>query len=163
MKTMAGAYWDKEQKRPINTKAALKWVLKNENITTTVPDCSNTDQLIQDIEVMSDLNLSDEELQDLKPPSEGLTSGIYCQQCGSCLDQCPNRVDIPVYMRSYMYAFGHHNFPHAKYTLESAGSRKDPCSRCSKCDVKCLMGFDIRKKIREISGILDIPQDFLHV
>lgn len=163
MKTMAGAFWDKERQQPINTRAALKWVLKNENITTTVPDCSNTDQLIQDIEVMSDLNLTEEELQDLKPPSEGLTSGIYCQQCGNCLSQCPNQVDIPAYMKSYMYAFGHHNFPHAKYTLESHGLKRYPCSDCSHCDVKCTMGFDIRNKIREISGILDIPQEFLHV
>jgi len=163
MKTMAGAYWDKEKTRPINTRAALKWVLQNENISTTVPDCSNVDQLMQDIEVMSDLNLTEEELQDLKPPSEGLTSGIYCQQCGNCLSQCPNGVDIPSYMRSYMYAYGHHNLPHAKYTLASAGLKKDPCSGCTTCDVKCRMGFNIREKIRDISGIFDIPQDFLHV
>lgn len=163
MKTMAGAFWDKEQKKPINTRAALKWVLKNENITTTVPDCSNNDQLIQDIEVMSDLNLSEKELQDLNPPSEGLSSGIYCQQCDNCMDQCPNRVDIPAYMRSYMYAFGHHNLPYAKYSLESPGLKKNPCSGCKECDVKCAMGFDIRKKIGEISGIFEIPQDFLHV
>ncbi len=38
MKTMAGVFWDKERTRPINTKASLKWVLKNENIHTTVPE-----------------------------------------------------------------------------------------------------------------------------
>ncbi len=36
MKTMAGAYWDREKTKPINGVAALKWVLQNENIHTTV-------------------------------------------------------------------------------------------------------------------------------
>ncbi len=54
MKTMAGAYWDKERTMPINTRAALKWVLKNENIHTSVPDCGDFNQLNQDLEIMSD-------------------------------------------------------------------------------------------------------------
>lgn len=163
MKTMAGAYWDKARTKPINTRAALKWVLRNENIHTTVPDCSNFEQLNQDIEVMSSLSISKEELQDLTPVSGGSTSVLFCQQCGECIPQCPHKVDIPTIMRSYMYAYGHHNLPHASVTFKSSGSSRDLCSGCTECKIRCSMGFDIRKKIYDISRIADISEEFLFV
>lgn len=163
MKTMAGAFWDGERTKPINTRAALKWVLQNEHIHTTVPDCSNHDQLVQNLEIMADLKLTEEEKKDLKTPSGELTSGIYCQQCGECLPQCPKGVDIPTLMRSYMYAFGHRNLPHAKHSMSITGLKRNPCSECANCDINCKMGFDIKKKIEAISMIIDIPHDFLHV
>jgi predicted aldo/keto reductase-like oxidoreductase len=151
MKTMAGAYWDKERTRPINSRAALKWVLRNENIHTSVPDCGDFNQLNQNLGLMSDIKLTEQELKDLIPPSEGLISGLYCQQCGECLPQCPYGVDIPTLMRGYMYAFGHHNFAQAKITLTNAGLKGVQCSGCETCRVRCKMGFDIRKKILDIS------------
>lgn len=163
MKTMAGAFWDKERIKPINTRAALKWVLQNKNIHTAVPDCSDFDQLAQNIEIMSDIELTGTEIKDLVPPAGELTSSIFCQQCGECLCQCPHGVDIPTLMRSYMYAYGHQNLPHAQSTLTSIGLTKNPCLECATCNIQCSMGFDIRKKIRDISRIIDIPKDFLHV
>ncbi len=163
MKTMAGAFWDKERTKPINTRAALKWVLRNENIHTTVPDCTTYEQLSQDLGIMSDLKLTEDEMKDLEPPPEEPVSGLYCQQCGECLNQCPYELDIPALMRSYMYAFGHHNLPHAQYTLAAAGLKSNPCSGCTTCNVKCKMGFDIRKKIHDISRIIEIPRDFLYI
>jgi predicted aldo/keto reductase-like oxidoreductase len=162
MKTMAGAFWDKERTKPINSRAALKWVLQNENIHTSVPDCGDFSQLNQDLEIMSDTGLTEQELKDLIPPSGALISGLYCQQCGECLSQCPSGMDIPCIMRSYMYAFGHHNFAHAKYTIASTGLRSNPCSSCTTCNVSCKMGFDIKKKITDISGIINVPDEFLH-
>jgi predicted aldo/keto reductase-like oxidoreductase len=151
MKTMAGAYWDKERTRPINSRAALKWVLRNENIHTSVPDCGDFNQLNQNLGLMSDIKLTEQELKDLIPPSEGLISGLYCQQCGECLPQCPYGVDIPTLMRGYMYAYGYNNPAHAKYTLRSVSFESVPCSACATCNVSCKMGFDIRKKILDIS------------
>lgn len=160
MKTMAGVYWDRGKTEPINTKAALKWALRNENIHTTVPDCSSYDQLTQDLAIMSDLKMTEEEKQDLKPPSEKLSSGIYCQQCNRCISQCPENLDIPTIMRSYMYAYGHRNLAHAQNTLSSSGLSSVPCNTCNDCSVKCQMGFDIRTKILDIARLKDIPEDF---
>jgi predicted aldo/keto reductase-like oxidoreductase len=161
MKTMAGAFWDKERTKPINATAALKWVLKNENVHTTVPDCSTYDQLNQDLAVMANPELTEEEKQDLKPPSEELSSGLYCQQCNQCISQCPESIDIPTIMRSYMYAYGYKNLDFALETLCSTGLRSFPCSDCSDCNVKCLMGFDVRSKILDIARLQDIPKDFI--
>ncbi len=161
MKTMAGAFWDKERTKPINATAALKWVLKNENVHTTVPDCSTYDQLNQDLAVMANPELTEEEKQDLKPPSEELSSGLYCQQCNKCISQCPESIDIPTIMRSYMYAYGYKNLDFAQETLCSTGLRSFPCNDCSDCKVKCLMGFDVRSKILDIARLQDIPKDFI--
>jgi predicted aldo/keto reductase-like oxidoreductase len=161
MKTMAGAYWDKNGVRPINTRAALKWVLQNENIHTTVPDCGDFNQVNQDIEIMSDISLTDDEMKDLMPPSGNKVSGLYCQQCGECLHQCSYGVDIPTLMRSYMYAFGHHNLHYAKLTMANSGFKINPCADCTKCSVSCKMGFNIREKIIDIFKIAYLPDNYL--
>lgn len=52
MKVMAGAYWDKERQHPINGKAALKWLLQDTNLHTTIPSADNYDQLETNLSVM---------------------------------------------------------------------------------------------------------------
>lgn len=163
MKTMAGVYWDKERTKPINTKASLKWVLKNENIHTTVPDCSSFDHLYQNLGLMANLELSEEEKRDLKSPSEELSTGIYCQLCSKCIPQCPEGLDIPTIMRSYMYAYGHKNLAHAQHTFDIAKVPGGSCFECSTCLVDCTMGFDIKSKIQDIARIHDVPYDFISV
>jgi ferredoxin len=106
---------------------------------------------------MSDLKLSEDEIKDLIPPSEKLVSGLYCQQCGECIIQCPYGVDIPTIMRSYMYAFGHHNLSYAKLTMANAGFKENPCLYCTTCNVSCKMGFNIREKIVDIFRAVDLP------
>ncbi|RLD31531.1 MAG: hypothetical protein DRI73_08575 [Bacteroidetes bacterium] len=161
MKTMAGAYWDKERTMPINTRAALKWVLNNENIHTTVPDCSSFDQLDQDLNLMGDYKLTEDEKQDLELTSDKLSTGIYCQQCGKCIPQCKEGLDIPTIMRSYMYAYGYKNLAHAKHTLQSASVPVSACSGCATCTIDCTMGFDISKKLADINRLSDVPEEFL--
>ncbi len=161
MKTMAGAYWDREKTKPINGVAALKWVLQNENIHTTVPDCANYDQLDIDLAIMANPELTEKEKQDLEPPSEELSSGLYCQQCSKCIPQCPENIDIPTIMRSYMYAYGYRNLEHARKTLCSTGIQSFPCTDCSSCTVRCQMGFDVRTKILDIARLQDVPEDFI--
>lgn len=163
MKTMAGVYWDKERTKPINTTAALKWALQNENIHTAVPDCSTYDHLNQNLSIMANLKLTEEEKLDLKPPVEGMSSGLYCQQCNQCIPQCPANLDIPTIMRSYMYAYGYRNLAHARETLCTAGLRSVTCESCNECKVTCQMGFDIKSKILDIARLKDVPEDLIHL
>jgi hypothetical protein len=78
MKTQAGVYWDSTQRRKINMKVALKWVLRDENVHTTVPAFSNYDELEGDLAVMRDLAPSPAEEQDLRQGEEAELSGLYC-------------------------------------------------------------------------------------
>jgi len=161
MKTMAGAYWDRERKHPINSKAALKWVLQDENVHTAVPGFTTFYQMELDLSVMEDLTLSPEEKADLKLGEKLALTGLYCQQCEKCLDQCPESLDIPTLMRSYMYAYGYRNPLHAKDTLKNVNLARIPCKNCKTCQVKCSIGFDVRNKILDIVRIKDVPEDFL--
>ena len=161
MKTMAGVYWDKERKHPINAKAALKWVLQDENVHTTIPGISTFDQLELDMSVMEDLTLTPKEREDLKLGQKTSMSGLYCAQCNRCRLQCRYNLDIPTMMRSYMYVYGYRNPAKAKETLQSVDLNNTPCIDCHTCAVTCSMGFDIRNKILDIVRLKDVPEDFL--
>ena len=161
MKTMAGVYYDKERTKPINTKAALKWVLNNPHVHTTVPGMTTFSQLKQNIEVMQNPGLSDEEEKSLQLGHMADPTGLYCQQCGSCVSQCLQKLDIPGFMRSYMYAYGYRNRFQAKKTLLTAIADGAACESCSICSVSCRMGFDIPTKIEDIRRLEKIPDDFL--
>jgi predicted aldo/keto reductase-like oxidoreductase len=161
MKTMAGAYWDKEKKQPINSEAALKWALQNENVHSAVPGVTTFDQVKKDIALMADLSLNDKDKSDLQLSMHDSPEGPFCQQCGVCLPQCSAGLDIPTLMRSHMYAYGYRNLAHAHDTLSYAATDTDPCSGCGTCSVSCAMGFDIRTKVTKIARLNDVPREFL--
>ena len=110
---------------------------------------------------MTDLTLTEEEEQALKPPSPEMSSGLYCRQCNRCLSQCPAAMDIPTVMRSYMYAYGYRNLEFARKTLDSADLSSIPCVNCSECQVNCAMGFDVRSRILDIARLQNIPEDLI--
>jgi len=159
MKTQAGGFWDEQRSQPINARAALKWVLRNENVHTVMAGMTTYDELLGNLSMMKDLNLSPDELKDLKLADLEQTGGIYCLQCRKCLDQCPEQLDIPTLMRSYMYAYGYRNLAHARQTLDFANISGNPCGNCDECTVTCTAGFNVGKKVRsiaklEVSGML---------
>jgi predicted aldo/keto reductase-like oxidoreductase len=160
MKTQAGAYWDKERQEPINMKAALKWALQNENVHTSIPGFTAFDQMELDLTVMEDLTLTPKEKADLRLDEENAHAGLYCQQCGTCQEQCPSNVDVPSLMRSYMYAYGYKNLSLAHSTIEELGVYL-PCSDCRSCSLRCPNGFDVRQKVKDITRLKAIPPEFL--
>jgi len=159
MKTQAGAFWDKARKDPINMTAALKWALNNPDITTAIPGFTTFDQLETDVKVLRDLTLTEQEKKDLRLGVQ--TGGLYCQQCGTCLAQCPKALPIPSLMRGYMYAYGYRNLEAARDVVASLGLSDDPCGDCSTCGVRCAFSFDIRDRVTDIARIVKVPEDFL--
>jgi predicted aldo/keto reductase-like oxidoreductase len=150
MKTMAGAFWDKEKTKPINGSAALKWAVRNPCVTTAVPGMTTYEQLAADVSVMRDPSLTAGEKAELQLSHGGPADGPFCQQCGQCVGQCRDGLDIPTMMRSYMYAYGYGNLDHARQTLALARRSENVCGECSDCAVRCPMRSDVRAKIRDI-------------
>lgn len=161
MKTLAGVYEDKSRTRPLNTDAALKWVLKNENISSVVSGMSSLEELKKNLTMIGNLKISDEELKDLNLTGLNQQPGLYCRQCLKCVPQCPHNLEIPTIMRSYMYAYGYSNMQQAKHTLSEAGMTDNPCNKCEVCNVKCTAGFDLKDRIKDISRLNDVPAEFL--
>jgi hypothetical protein len=161
MKTQAGVYWDSERQRPINMKAALKWVLRNKNVHTTIPGFTTFEQMQTDLSVMEDMELTPAEELDLRVDEQMGLRGLYCDQCAECASQCPHGVDIPTLMRSYMYAYGYRNLFAAKQAFEESRTADLPCAVCDLCAVRCHMGFDVRRRAMDIARIRDVADDFI--
>ena len=160
MKTLAGGgFFDKEKTKPINTTAALKWALSNQHITTTIPGMTDFDQLDLNVKILTNITLSDKELNDLVVPTA--ESGLYCNGCRNCIEQCSKKLPVPDLMRAYMYAYGYSNPAMAHSLLMEIGTTGNPCSDCTDCNVDCIKKFRIREKITDISRLVNVPVDFL--
>jgi predicted aldo/keto reductase-like oxidoreductase len=155
MKTQAGVYWDRTRLRQINMKAALKWVLQDENVHTTIPAFSNYEEMWEYLSVMEDLSLTPEERRDLTLGTDLGFSGPFCQQCRECQPQCPSGLEIPGLMRAYMYAFGHKKPHKARETLKGWSPAGLVCRDCAACTVRCALGFDVRSRALELAGVLE--------
>jgi predicted aldo/keto reductase-like oxidoreductase len=135
-------------------QAALKWVLRNENITTSIPGYTTFEHMKEDFDIAYDLEFNEKEkclLGDCK-----LKIGMgYCRQCDLCVGDCPAGVDVPTLMRTHMYAAQYANFHHARVTLDEIeeGRGLDGCSGCGACTVRCPHSVDVAAKIEELKLI----------
>jgi predicted aldo/keto reductase-like oxidoreductase len=160
MKTLAGGgFLDKEKTKPINSTAALKWVLSNPDVTTTISGMTDFDQLDLNIKILADISITDQEKKDLIIASA--ERGLYCTGCTTCLNACTMNLPVPDLMRAYMYAYGYSNPAMAQSLLSELGTNDNPCKECSLCKVECTKKFDIREKIADISRLVNVPSDFL--
>lgn len=159
MKTMAGAFLDREKTKPINCKAALKWVLQDPNVHTSIPGITSFDMLAENLSVVEDIELTEEEMKDLR--DAGLIAGMYCDGCPSCTGNCRKHLPVHDIMRSYMYAYGYNDFKKARNVLDDSGIRNNPCKDCESCTIVCPKNFNVAERIKDISRITNIPGEFL--
>lgn len=159
MKTMAGGFHDKERTKPVNTQAALKWALTNPNIHTTIPGITAFEHLTSDLEVMTDITLSQAEKDELLAAET--SQGLYCNACSNCVSGCSNGLPIPEIMRAYMYAYGYGSLPMASELLSQTDVESDPCTGCDVCTAECVKGFNLRNKITDIARLKNVPRDFI--
>jgi len=159
MKTMAGGFHDKERKQPINCKAALKFVLQDENITTAIPGNTSFDHLSMNASVNSDLAMSAQEQADLMiGKSQG---GLYCQGCEHCVPHCPKGLPIPDLMRAYMYTYGYRDSRQAQDLLLSLNLPNNPCEECAECSAVCAKNFAVSERVADVMRLTSVPEEFI--
>jgi predicted aldo/keto reductase-like oxidoreductase len=159
MKTMAGGMGGYLGGKIPVAAAALKWVLQDPNVATTIPGFTTFDQMEMDLSVMEDISLTENEKELLKTASNA--PGLYCQGCGQCAKDCIAKLPIPELMRAYMYTYGYRNLRLAHDLVTSLGLPTNICQECGQCPVKCSVGFDIPTKIRNVARLRDVPSEFL--
>jgi len=159
MKNMAGGFLDKEKKKPINCKAALKWVLSNPLIHTCIPGITNFEMLKENWQVAQNHELGESEKGDLQLAMN--EPGMFCHGCLTCSGQCPKNLPIPDLMRSYMYNYGYSYPAKAHTTVAKLNISANPCEACPECTVNCPNGFDVRERITDIARIKLVPASFL--
>lgn len=132
-------------------QAALKWVLENPYVDTTIPGMTAFDQLDEDLAVMG-TKMSFYENRTLRRYSER-TRGNSCRGvagCTGCLEQCPYGVNICELNRCLGYAYGYGDIELARENYEQlpASSRVDICDDCDECLVRCVNGLDLNDTVR---------------
>jgi len=152
MKTQGGRRLQQQEDVEVNHRAALKWVLNDENVCTTIPGMTTFDQMDLNYSVMADLKLSEAEKRDLKLASL-LPGTLFCQGCRQCIPSCPQRVDIPTLMRAYMYSVAYENRVQAAETLGGLPRELglDTCGECESCAATCHRGLPIGTRVGELS------------
>jgi len=159
MKTMAGGFLDRERQQPVNCSAALKWVLQDPSIHTSIPGIVAYDQMIQNFAVMEDLNFTEQEKADLEAATQ--LAGLYCDGCTRCQDQCRKHLPVQEYMRAFMYTYGYRHYENACSVLADIGNSSNPCTDCTDCTVNCPKGFHIAERITDVARLTRVPKDLL--
>jgi predicted aldo/keto reductase-like oxidoreductase len=157
MKTMAGAFMDKERQKPINCSAALKWVLQDPNIHTSIPGIISYDHLIQNFSVMENLEFTEKEKADLEEAR--LMASLSCNGCNECTNQCKKNLQVEDYMRAYMYTYGYRHYENAFSLLNEL--EVNPCNDCDSCTVNCVKGFSVSERINDVCRLSEVPRDLI--
>ncbi|MFC1485847.1 aldo/keto reductase [Candidatus Latescibacterota bacterium] len=133
-------------------QGALRWVLQNKNVDTTIPGITSFDHIAEDMKVM-EMELSLKDRRGLLRYGESL-KGKYCSGingCTGCLNQCPYGVQVHEINRCLGYAHGYKDIQLARVNYNRLPShlRADACSRCDTCKVKCVNGLNLDENIQK--------------
>jgi predicted aldo/keto reductase-like oxidoreductase len=151
MKTQGGRRLQEEGEIEIDHRSALKWVLEDDNVCTTIPGMTTFEQLEMNIGVMNNLVLTLAERNYLERVAQ-MRGKIYCQACRACIPTCPNGVEIPNLMRAYMYANAYGNIIQARTTVSELPENRslNVCKDCASCSATCRTGIDIRSRVQSL-------------
>jgi uncharacterized protein len=158
MKVMAGGYrlspfypmpeeTRNKMKREGAMLAALKWVIRNPHVDTTVPSMVDADQLEENAKAMtapfgdSDGKLLAAQLDRIRP--------LYCRTCGRCTGACPQGLPVSDVLRYLSYADGYGQFPLARteFAALPASVRAVRCGDCGECTVRCPHGVRVPEQL----------------
>ena len=155
MKVMAGGFREHRPddpsraklKRPGAMLAALKWVVRNPHVHTTVPGMTDMDYLDENLRAMSEPYSSREE--EILARQLEFVSPLYCRMCGECDGHCAKGLPVADVLRYAMYADGYGQFAvgreHFKRLPAALVSVR--CGNCSNCTVHCRHGVKVRERL----------------
>jgi aryl-alcohol dehydrogenase-like predicted oxidoreductase len=147
MKTQSGGY-KKEKMGGLNPhQAALKYILRDQNVSAAVPGVTTIGQIEECAAVMG-ASLSKNNLSELEQ-YQSFLQGKICTMCGGCLGDCPYGVARGDLLRAVMYYEGYGNDSLARDSLERipAGDL-ERCLECPSCSVICRRGIDMKAQVK---------------
>ena len=162
MKVMAGGFRRSKPgdklydtlKREGAMLAALKWVLKNKNVSTTVPSITDMEQLDENLKAMT-VPFSDADQKILFAQLEHIRP-LYCRTCGKCSDQCPKGLPVADMLRYLSYSEGYGEFQLARESFLTLPSevREVRCKDCGTCAIHCPNGVKVAERLRIAQELL---------
>jgi aryl-alcohol dehydrogenase-like predicted oxidoreductase len=151
MKVMAGGLRGRNPKPQLQRQggpaAALKWVLKNPGVATTIPSMTDIEQLETNFKVMSqsfsdaDQRILEARLGEIRPD--------YCRMCGRCDGKCPRGLPVSDVLRCLMYAEGYGQFPlgRERFLQMPEHLTRIRCGDCASCPIRCPNGVRVTERL----------------
>ncbi len=155
MKVMAGGFRKAKPgeklydtlKREGALLAALKWVIKNPHVHTTIPSITDMDQLDENLRAMTaPFNKNDEktlmaQLEFIRP--------LYCRMCGECTGACPKGLPVADVLRFLTYSEGYGQFPLGREQFLELPNEVQQvrCNLCPTCSVECPHGVNVAERL----------------
>lgn len=124
--------------------SALKWVLNNPHVHTTVPSMTDMDQLDDNLKAMSEF--FGENDRKLLAMHLERTGSMYCRMCGECDGQCRKGLPVADVLRFLTYADGYGQFAlgRERYQELEPAHASAKCADCPGCTVQCPYGVQVR-------------------
>ncbi len=133
--------------KPGGALAAIKWVLRNSSVDTTIVCMTDHDQLDENLRAMAEpyTNADEQVLESLL----AYIGPIYCRMCGSCSGVCSRGVPVPEMLRFLTYAEGYGQFALARERFLELPKpvREIRCGDCESCSVRCPNGVQVRGRV----------------
>jgi uncharacterized protein len=134
--------------------AAIKWVLRNPAISTTVPWSETMEELeINSRAMTEDFTPADEKL--LFARNEQIRE-LYCRMCFQCKGKCPKGVPVADELRFLAYNDFKGNFHEARESFWDLPReiRNIRCSDCTECAVQCPNGVKVHERLIRAQELL---------
>jgi len=134
--------------------AAIKWVLLNPAISTTVPYVENITQLEMNVRAMKEAYTpADEKMLYVR---NEMIRPSYCRMCYECKGQCPKAVPVTDELRFLAYNdFGrNYSQAHDYFMKLPEDIRSVNCSDCSSCAIQCPNGVNVQKRLIRAQSLL---------
>jgi predicted aldo/keto reductase-like oxidoreductase len=137
-----------------NALSALKWVLRNPLVATTIPGVRDVDMLELNIRALSEKFTAEDEKQ-LVARSEAIRP-YYCRMCYSCRGQCPKGVPVQDQLRILAYADFYRDFRLAQRSFAALPKevRDLRCADCVQCSVRCPNGVRVADRLIRAQELL---------
>jgi predicted aldo/keto reductase-like oxidoreductase len=134
--------------------AAIKWVLLNPAISTTVPYVKNIAELEMNVRAMNEPYTPQDEKM-LYTRNEEIRP-LYCRMCYECKGICPKGVPVTDELRFLAYNDFGGDFHQAKESFSRLPEKIQSvrCSDCSSCVVQCPNGVDVRARLIRAQELL---------
>jgi aryl-alcohol dehydrogenase-like predicted oxidoreductase len=141
----------KAEETPI---AALRWVLRNPGIDTTVPHHGSVKEVEMNFRAMTgSYSPADEKLLYVRNEEN---RPYYCRMCYQCKGQCPRGVPVTDELRFLAY----HDFGRSLYQARLSFMdlprkiRDVRCSDCSSCVIQCPNGVKVQDRLIRAQDLL---------
>jgi uncharacterized protein len=128
--------------------AALKWALRNPNVTNAVPSITDMEQLDENMRAMA-VPFSDADQKILSAHLEYIRP-LYCRTCGACTGKCPQGLPVADVLRYLSYSEGYGQFQLARESFLSLPSavRDVRCDACTTCTIQCPNGVNVVQRLK---------------